>query len=98
MVETLSAVLGGSTIITNISTIYTGVGFFIGLLTLWGLMTKNINGKINSKADKKETEMRFGNIEKSQLDSKGDYARLMNMQQDTNDKVTEIWQFLAKKQ
>ena len=42
----------GGLILTNIQAISGGLGLVASTLLMWGLMTKNINTKIDSKVDK----------------------------------------------
>lgn len=93
----LAQVQDGGYVLSNIQAFGTGIGIIISTFIMWGLMTKNINEKIKSKADEKATNERFIKIEGEVKDSKVDYKVLISMHQDTNTKVTEIWKFLAEK-
>jgi len=93
----LAQVQSGGLTLTNIQAFSGAIGIVISTLIMWGLMTKNINEKIKSKADEKATNQRFLSIEKEVSNNQSDYKALLLMQQDTNTKVTEIWQHLAEK-
>ena len=83
--------------LTNIQAVGAGLGIVVSILIMWGLMTKNINEKIKGKADCEATAIRFNSIEKEIRYKDEEYRSLLMTQQDTNTKVTEIWQFLANK-
>ena len=97
MDQTLLQITAQSQMIATIDVIYTGVGILVGILTIWGIMTRHINKRIDSKADKEVFESEIDNIKKdiSKVElAQTEYAKT---QKDILDKVTDIWQFLAAK-
>lgn len=97
MDQTLLQITAQSQTIATIDVVYTGVGILVGIFTIWGIMTRHINKRIDSKADKEVFESEIDNIKKdiSKVElAQTEYAKT---QKDILDKVTDIWQFLAAK-
>jgi len=57
-------------VLSNFQAVGTGLGIVLSTFLMWGLMTKNINEKIKSKADSKATDIRFKSIESDIKDVK----------------------------
>ena len=97
MDQTLLQITAQSQMIATIDVIYTGVGILVGILTIWGIMTRHINKRIDSKADKEVFESEIDNIKKDISKVELTQTEYAKTQKDILDKVTDIWQFLAAK-
>ena len=97
MDQTLLQITAQSQMIATIDVIYTGVGILVGIFTIWGIMTRHINKRIDSKADKEVFESEIDNIKKDISKVELTQTEYAKTQKDILDKVTDIWQFLAAK-
>lgn len=71
--------------------IYPIVLLIIGFGAVWTLLTKRMKKDIESKVDQKE----FNALKDKVKGHDSDLEKLSDINRDTNDKVTKIWEFLA---
>jgi len=80
-----------SDIFEVIKTIYPVILLIIGFGTIWTLLTKRMKNDIESKVDQKD----FDNLKEKVKDHDDALEKLDDLNRDTNNKVTQIWEFLA---
>ena len=66
----IAQVQGVGITLTNIQAFSGAIGIVISTLIMWGLMTKNINAKIESKADKELTKTEISSIKEDIIEIK----------------------------
>lgn len=82
----------GSSIWANLTQIlYPIILLFVGLGTLWTLLTKRMKKDIASKVDQKE----FDNLKNKVESQDRDIDKLEVLNTDTNNKVNNIWEYVV---
>lgn len=91
-----SILLQAQTLTMDLNTVGQWAVIIGGLFSIWGMLTKAINKRIEEKANKETVDNEFKTVKKDILRIETSQSESSRKQDEILKGVNDIWQFLAK--